>query len=208
MQLRPPDHSGRSYPLEAIGSGSASTDRRYRRFLLLAVCTFPRGTDDPGGACGRGASEKVLDLGRAFKLMGRQHEASDAHVAVSPICDTRHEPPYAALRGPTPGIRSPDLPRAVQRTGLSDACQRVPPGDHYVFVLTYGSDAQWVKNVIAAGGCSIRIRGHDTRPRGARTPRRPNAYGGRSAAEVRRPHRRGNRVPVHASRVGRLRICG
>lgn len=34
-------------------------------------------------------------------------------------------------------------------------------GEHYVFFLTYGSDAQWVKNVVAAGGCTIRMRGRD-----------------------------------------------
>lgn len=28
-------------------------------------------------------------------------------------------------------------------------------GDEYVFALTYGSDVQWVKNVLAAGGCEI-----------------------------------------------------
>jgi deazaflavin-dependent oxidoreductase (nitroreductase family) len=36
-------------------------------------------------------------------------------------------------------------------------------GDQYVFFLTYGSDSQWVKNVVAAGGCSIRTRGRDIR---------------------------------------------
>jgi deazaflavin-dependent oxidoreductase (nitroreductase family) len=36
-------------------------------------------------------------------------------------------------------------------------------GDEYVFALTYGSDVQWVKNVIAAGGCEIRVRGRDVR---------------------------------------------
>lgn len=34
-------------------------------------------------------------------------------------------------------------------------------GGHYVFFLTYGSDVQWVKNVLAAGGCSLRTRGRD-----------------------------------------------
>jgi deazaflavin-dependent oxidoreductase (nitroreductase family) len=34
-------------------------------------------------------------------------------------------------------------------------------GDEYVFALTYGSDVQWVKNVLAAGGCEIRVRGRD-----------------------------------------------
>ena len=28
-------------------------------------------------------------------------------------------------------------------------------GDEYVFALTYGSDVQWVKNILAAGGCEL-----------------------------------------------------
>jgi deazaflavin-dependent oxidoreductase (nitroreductase family) len=32
-------------------------------------------------------------------------------------------------------------------------------GDHYLFFLTYGSDVQWVKNVIAAGSCSVETDG-------------------------------------------------
>jgi deazaflavin-dependent oxidoreductase (nitroreductase family) len=32
-------------------------------------------------------------------------------------------------------------------------------GSTYLFVLTYGSDADWVRNVVAAGGCSLRTRG-------------------------------------------------
>lgn len=36
-------------------------------------------------------------------------------------------------------------------------------GERYLFFLTYGSDAQWVKNVVAAGGCTIRMRGRDVR---------------------------------------------
>jgi deazaflavin-dependent oxidoreductase (nitroreductase family) len=34
-------------------------------------------------------------------------------------------------------------------------------GEQYTFVLTYGSESQWVKNVMAAGGCQIRVRGRD-----------------------------------------------
>ena len=34
-------------------------------------------------------------------------------------------------------------------------------GEHYLFVLTYGSESQWVKNVLAAGRCHIRVRGRD-----------------------------------------------
>ncbi|HEY8864678.1 MAG TPA: nitroreductase/quinone reductase family protein [Candidatus Dormibacteraeota bacterium] len=36
-------------------------------------------------------------------------------------------------------------------------------GEHYIFVLTYGSESEWVKNVLAAGGCEIRVRGRDVR---------------------------------------------
>jgi deazaflavin-dependent oxidoreductase (nitroreductase family) len=31
-------------------------------------------------------------------------------------------------------------------------------GDRYVFALTYGADADWARNVIAAGGCTIKTR--------------------------------------------------
>jgi deazaflavin-dependent oxidoreductase (nitroreductase family) len=36
-------------------------------------------------------------------------------------------------------------------------------GDEYIFVLTYGSDASWVKNALAAGECRLRTRGRDVR---------------------------------------------
>ncbi len=36
-------------------------------------------------------------------------------------------------------------------------------GDDYVFALTYGSEAQWVKNILAAGAAEMRVRGHDLR---------------------------------------------
>jgi deazaflavin-dependent oxidoreductase (nitroreductase family) len=48
-------------------------------------------------------------------------------------------------------------------------------GDSYVFALTYGGDTQWVKNVVAAGSCSLRTRGRDVRlvdPEVFRDPRR------------------------------------
>lgn len=43
---------------------------------------------------------------------------------------------------------------------------RTPRG--YVFALTYGSRAEWVRNVLAAGGCDLVTRGrriHLTNPR-------------------------------------------
>jgi deazaflavin-dependent oxidoreductase (nitroreductase family) len=34
-----------------------------------------------------------------------------------------------------------------------------PAADGYVLALTYGPDTDWVKNVLAAGGCELRTRG-------------------------------------------------
>ncbi len=36
-------------------------------------------------------------------------------------------------------------------------------GDEYVIVLTYGPNTDWVKNVLAAGGCEVVIRGRRVR---------------------------------------------
>jgi deazaflavin-dependent oxidoreductase (nitroreductase family) len=36
-------------------------------------------------------------------------------------------------------------------------------GDEYVFALTYGSDVQWVRNILAAGECGLRTMGRDLR---------------------------------------------
>jgi deazaflavin-dependent oxidoreductase (nitroreductase family) len=35
--------------------------------------------------------------------------------------------------------------------------------ERYVFALTYGADSQWVKNVMAAGGCEVRTQGRTLR---------------------------------------------
>jgi hypothetical protein len=39
-------------------------------------------------------------------------------------------------------------------------CRR---GTDFVFVMTYGPDVDWVRNVDAAGGATIRTRGHAVR---------------------------------------------
>jgi hypothetical protein len=36
-------------------------------------------------------------------------------------------------------------------------------GEHYYVALTYGSDVDWLKNVVAAGGCEIETRGRRIR---------------------------------------------
>jgi deazaflavin-dependent oxidoreductase (nitroreductase family) len=35
--------------------------------------------------------------------------------------------------------------------------------DGYVIALTYGPDADWIKNVLAAGGCFLHVRGQRVR---------------------------------------------
>lgn len=36
-------------------------------------------------------------------------------------------------------------------------------GDEYVIALTYGADSDWVRNVMAAGSCTLRVRGQRVR---------------------------------------------
>lgn len=70
--------------------------------------------------------------------------------------------------------------------------------DGFVIALTYGREAQWVSNVLAAGGCELTTRGHRyrlTRPEIFRDERR------RAAAPVARPMLR----LVGASEFMRLR---
>ena len=48
-------------------------------------------------------------------------------------------------------------------------------GDRYLFALTYGAESEWVRNVVAAGGCTLVSRGRRTRltePRRFRDARR------------------------------------
>lgn len=51
-------------------------------------------------------------------------------------------------------------------------------GDRYVIALTYGPDVQWVKNVLAAGGCRVRNRGPLGGAQLAPALQRPSKAGG------------------------------
>ena len=59
----------------------------------------------------------------------------------------------------------PGLGVVVHRGRTSGRQYRTPvnvfprPGERYVLALTYGTDTDWVKNVIAAGGCELLTRG-------------------------------------------------
>ena len=59
----------------------------------------------------------------------------------------------------------PGLGVVVSRGRMSGKQYRTPvnvfprPDGRYVLALTYGPDTDWVKNVIAAGGCELLTRG-------------------------------------------------
>ena len=59
----------------------------------------------------------------------------------------------------------PGLGVVIHRGRRSGKAYRTPvnvfprPGDRYVLALTYGADTDWIKNVMAAGGCELLTRG-------------------------------------------------
>ena len=59
----------------------------------------------------------------------------------------------------------PGLGVVVHRGRTTGKAYRTPvnvfprPGGRYVLALTYGRDTDWLKNVIAAGGCELLTRG-------------------------------------------------
>ena len=64
--------------------------------------------------------------------------------------------------------RLPFFATLIYRGRTSGKTYRTPMnafrrGDHYLFALTYGSDVQWVKNVLAAGGCEMVTMGRTVR---------------------------------------------
>lgn len=69
------------------------------------------------------------------------------------------------------GVLAPRLPGfgiVVHRGRRSGRLYRTPVnvfrhGDRYVIALTYGPDGDWIKNVLAAGGCEIETRGRRVR---------------------------------------------
>ena len=51
------------------------------------------------------------------------------------------------------------FPRAPYRTPVNV----FPAENGYLFALTYGPDTDWVRNVLAAGGCELQTRGRTVR---------------------------------------------
>ena len=71
----------------------------------------------------------------------------------------RAEPPHPAYRALDARSWRGRSPGPAVRAALSDTGQCVSAGSGYLFALTYGPDTDWVKNVLAAGGCELRTRG-------------------------------------------------
>jgi deazaflavin-dependent oxidoreductase (nitroreductase family) len=62
------------------------------------------------------------------------------------------------------------------------------PGGRYVIALTYGPDTDWVRNVLAAGGCELLTRGTHLELTA------PQVYRDESRREIRVPERLALRV--------------
>ncbi|HVV25095.1 MAG TPA: nitroreductase family deazaflavin-dependent oxidoreductase [Pseudonocardiaceae bacterium] len=87
------------------------------------------------------------------------------------------------VTNPVLGTVAPRLPGfgVIVHTGRkSGRTYRTPvnifrTADGYLVALTYGKDTDWVRNVLAAGGCDAVIRGHQvhlTSPELVHDPRR------------------------------------
>ena len=71
----------------------------------------------------------------------------------------RAEPPDPAYRTWMPGLGV--VVHRGRRSGrrYQAPVNVFPAGGGYLFAVTYGPDTDWVKNVLAAGGCELRTRG-------------------------------------------------
>lgn len=84
-------------------------------------------------------------------------------VSLMPIPDAMRQVNKVALNKVTRQLAPwlPGLGLVVHRGRTSGKTYRTPvnvfprPGDRYVLALTYGPGTDWVKNVIAAGGCEL-----------------------------------------------------
>ncbi|HVV10351.1 nitroreductase family deazaflavin-dependent oxidoreductase [Amycolatopsis sp.] len=69
--------------------------------------------------------------------------------------------------------RVPGFARVVHRGRKSGKVYRTPVNafrnpEGYVVALTYGPDSDWVRNVLAAGGCELETRGRTVKLTGPR----------------------------------------
>ena len=91
-------------------------------------------------------------------------------------------PVLSARRGPPARLRDPHARRTPFGHDLQRPGEHLPDGYRHVVALTYGRESQWVRNVVAAGGCEVLH------------PRAPHSPGGSEI--VRDPERRLVPAPV------------
>jgi hypothetical protein len=75
----------------------------------------------------------------------------------------RAEPPHPAYRALDAWLRRDRSPWPPLRGRYQTPVNVFRAGNGYVIALTYGTDTDWVKNVLAAGGCELRTRGQAVR---------------------------------------------
>src|SRR5260370_20189901 len=79
----------------------------------------------------------------------------DTDVALAPLRDAPHQ-----SNDPTVRRKDAGFWLLTYRGRTTGRIYHLPinvfkRGEHYIFVLTYGSESQWVKNVLASGACEI-----------------------------------------------------
>ena len=78
-----------------------------------------------------------------------------------------------------------------------------PAGGGYLLALTYGPDSDWVKNVLAAGGCELVTRGRTVRLVSPQLVHDENRRGISSCRAAGTPADRRGRFPVTENRTRR-----
>lgn len=90
-----------------------------------------------------------------------KRSATTRMTSLAPVTHRMFNPLTKAAAGVLPGFGV--LSHVGRRSGLTYRTPLLVVRDQgdYVVGLWYGAQVQWVKNVLAAGGGSMRLRGHD-----------------------------------------------
>jgi deazaflavin-dependent oxidoreductase (nitroreductase family) len=102
----------------------------------------------------------ILEAQAAVALRGGQDAATQDY---GPVEQGRPEPGNQARCSVDARLRR--CAHAGRRSGrrYQTPVNVFPAADGYLLALTYGPDSDWVKNVLAAGGCELVTRGRTVR---------------------------------------------
>ena len=70
-----------------------------------------------------------------------------------------HEPDHRVIRWLASGLRQPDPCRTKVRQVYRTPINVFRASNGFIIALTYSSQSEWVKNVLAADGCELKTRG-------------------------------------------------